>query len=490
MATPDSYVVGARVVLHGLVKAPDLNGKSGVVKAELANGRQQVLVDNMDKAVALKVSNIKYEGRSLESLSVKELKKILESKSSITEVAMTGLDKSELTSKVGALKGCSPERIAQWLAEAKPQSAQSTPQVPTPATGINPAQAADQLANMNPEQLRQQARMMRSMPPDQIRRMNPQLANMTDAQILQAASQMEMMASNPAMMKMATDQIKNMSPDQLQQMQEQTAAGTPPAPAAAPQVPAGYGVRPQPQANQAAQAADMMANMTPEQFKQQADMFETMDPDTIRSMNPQLANMSNEQIKMAASQFRMMADNPEMMNMAMNQMKSLSPEQIEAIRNGDTSGIDPAQGMGGDPGQMLANMDKTQLKGMLKSMKENPEMLKQFAATSGIGEEQLAKGLEMFSEMDDAKLDMTLNVMQKAQKAKDVWTQADAKTGGHLIKIVALMAATFFGLIVYWVFFRTAAAAGAPIPAATTPLDIPDMGAQEAVAEDEFGSEF
>ena len=56
------------------------------------------------------------------------------------------------------------------------------------------------------------------MPPDTLRSLNPQMANMTDAQIEQAASQMEMMASNPELMKMANEQMKNLTPEQMEQM--------------------------------------------------------------------------------------------------------------------------------------------------------------------------------------------------------------------------------------------------------------------------------
>lgn len=490
MAPPDFFPVDSRVVLHGLVKSPELNGKVGVVNSGLASGRQQVLVEGMSKSVALKVSNLKYEGRSVESLSIKELKTILQSNTNITEVALTGIDKSDLQAKVASMKGSSPERIAQWLAEAKTKS--PTPPVATPVASpnVDPSQAADQLANMNPDQLRQQARMMRTMNPDTIRRMNPQLAHMTNAQIQQAANQMEMMANNPSMMKMATDQIKKMSPEEIQRMQQgQAMAGTPATGnAAASNTPTTNPSAPSSVADQATKAADMMANMTPEQLKHQADMFESMSPDAIRQMNPQLAHMTDDQIKMAANQFRMMADNPEMMKMAMNQMKSLSPEQIEAIRNGSAPAPDPSQMMGGDPTKMLANMDKGQLKAMLQSLKENPDMLKQFAATSGMNEEQLAKGIEMFGDMDDAKLDLTLNMLQRVQKAKDMWTQADTKAGGHLMKIVVGGALFFVCFFVYWLFFRSSSTSGGSV--ATDPLTIPDIGTKKAYAEDEFASEF
>ncbi len=488
MSTPDYFPLDTRVILKGLVKSPELNGKVGIVKSGLANGRQQVLVEELSKSVALKVSNLSFEGCPVESLSVKELKQILTTKANVADSELTGCDKSDLQNKVSALENSSPESIAQWLIESKTAP---TRVLPATSPSIDPSQAADQIASMNPEQLRQQARMMRSMPPDTIRRMNPQLAHMSDAQIIAAANQMEMMASNPAMMKMATEQIKKMSPEDIQRAQAQAMndAGALPSTtnsASSSSTNSSIPSGPPTTVSQAEQAAQMMANMTPEQLKQQADMFESMSPDVIRQTNPQLAHMTDAQIKMAATQFRMMADNPEMMKMAMDQMKNMTPEQIEAMKNGETSNFaDPTMG-GGDPAEMLAKMDKKQLKNMLKSMKENPEMMKQFAVSSGLPEDQLSKGIEMFGDMDDAKLDMTLNMIQKAQKAKEVWTNVDSKTGGHLMKIIILLSVIVVGLLVQWLFFRSNG--GAPV-IPTTKASIPNI-IPEQLVEDEFTSEF
>ena len=53
--------------------------------------------------------------------------------------------------------------------------------------------------------------MLKSMPKDTLRRTNPQMANMTDAQIDMSIAQLEQMADNPEMVKMASDQMKNIT---------------------------------------------------------------------------------------------------------------------------------------------------------------------------------------------------------------------------------------------------------------------------------------
>lgn len=456
-----SFPLQANVLLQGLVKMPDLNGKKGVVKGPLKDGRHQVYVDDKSKTFALKVANLKYEGRSASSLSIKELKAVLKSKNG-SDVGLTGIDKSDLESKVTDL-GLSDENIAEVLAVAyapAPRAAKAA------APKVDPTQAANQLENMSPDQLRQQAMAMKSMDPNTLRRMNPQFANMSDAQLRMAADQMLMMANNPDMLKQASSQIKNMSPDEVQRMQNQVANnGVPPSgqQSSKKKGKASKGKKGQSMHAQYQEASNNAANMSPEQMRQQAAMMKSMEPDTLRQMNPQLAHMSDEQIRMAASQFEAMAANPDMFKMAMDQMKNLSPEEMENLQKGMPAGgtAGGAGGAGGanqptvDAGMsaaMLKNMDKDQLRSMLKMVKENPDMLKQFAGMSGMNEDKLKGFIDQFSQMDDAKLDSAVYMMQKAATAKDLWTKTDEKTGGNLLKIMIACALLFTFLFLKWLF--------------------------------------
>ncbi len=452
-STTTDFPTEARVILHGLQKAPDLNGKKGVVRSDLSSaGRHTVYIEELDKSVGLKPTNLMYEPVALDSLSVKELKLILKYKSKLPADTV-GMEKSDLTSQVSELFD-SPEDLPSLLAKAK---SSGKPKATFNAAAT--AQAAQQLGNMSPDQLRQQAQMMRTMDPATVRRMNPQMANMSDAQLKMAADRMEMMANNPSMMKMAAEQMKNMDPAQLQKMQAQMAAGgnptmptmpggTTPAPAAMPSV------------SQAQQAAKAMQNMSPDQLKQQAQMLKTMDPDVIRRTNPQMAHMSDAQIKMAAMQFEMMASNPAMMKMATEQMANATPEQLEAMSKGQvpTPGGNSMPSAGnfadamGDPAAMLESIDKDQLKGLLNTVKDNPEMLKQYAGMAGISEDQLKQGVESFANMDDSKIDTVLKMAKVAQKAKGTYDQIDAKVGGNL-KSIIIGGFVMFVVFIVWYFF-------------------------------------
>ena len=103
-------------------------------------------------------------------------------------------------------------------------------------------QATDQLTSMSPEQLKQQAAMLRSMPYSTLRATNPQMANMTDSQIEQSIKQLEQMAANPEMVKMAAEQMKNMREEDFESMKNMMggafgsapSGGTSTAPAATP----------------------------------------------------------------------------------------------------------------------------------------------------------------------------------------------------------------------------------------------------------------
>mmetsp|Transcript_8944 Transcript_8944/g.19327 ORF Transcript_8944/g.19327 Transcript_8944/m.19327 type:complete len:526 (+) Transcript_8944:109-1686(+) len=483
-----NFPTEARVILQGLVKAPDLNEKKGIVRSGLSStGRHTVYIEELDKSVALKPSNLRYEPISLESLSVKELNLILKYKNKEPKSSITlGMEKSDLQAQVSKfIDADASEELPELMAKAKGHKNAYVPKTPS----TSQTQAAEQLRNMSPDKLRQEANMMRTMDPNIVRQMNPQLANMSDAQIKMAADRMEMMANNPSMMNMAAEQLKKMDPAQLKRMEQGQMAGagggsatsnSAAAKQASTPVPSATGVpAPSSTINQAQQAASMMQNMSPEQLRQQAQMLKTMDPDTLRRTNPQLAHMSDSQIKMAATQFEMMASNPGMMKMAMDQMKNATPEQLEAMAKGQipaaqggsssssgTAGMPSAADMsqmGGDPTEMLANMDKTQLKQMLNTVKDNPEMMKQFSGMTGMSEEQLKQGVESFAEMDDTKMDAALKLMKTAQTAKNTWNQVDAKAGGHLKNILITMAVLVMGWIA-WYFFLRASGGSTPPP--------------------------
>jgi hypothetical protein len=364
-----TFPIESKVILHGLTKSPELNGKAGVVRSDLNDsGRQSVFIVESSRTVSLKPCNLKYEPRTVESLSAKELTAILRVKG-VDKVHYLAADKSELRTKVTELV-LDEEEIPLLLARSQtpPSSTSSTATVDSASTGTTQmAQQADQLSNMSPDTLRHQAQLMRSMDPDSIRRLNPQLANMTDAQIRVAADQMEMMANNPDMMKMAVEQMKNMDPAQLQRMQSQMQGGT----------------------------------------------------------VPSMAPMANH-----------------------------GQANTNGFSNGSLSHEDPSK--------LLANMDKDQLKQVLKMMKDNPETLKQYATMTGVSEEQLKQGMESFATMSDEKMEAALKMMQTVAKVKEKWKQIDATTGGRLLRILIALAILTVGLMVWYFFMRSSSVTSTP----------------------------
>ena len=448
----NNFPVGSRVILQNLSKGIEFNGKVGVVKSKVndENQRQQVLLIQSGKTLGIKPFNLKYEPRSVNSLSISELKILLTLKEVTT---LSGYDKSQLREML-KIKTDSEEEIAQLLYQHLEEENERMAANPNVKGQKGGGDQASMLANASPDQLRQQAQMMRSMPPAQIRRMNPQMAGFTDAQIGMAANQMEMMANNPDMLKQMTEQMKNMSPAEMEQMKRMQAGGAPPS---ASDIAAGGGSNSSSNSNsggtsngntgntangnaapasasQMANGMQNMANMSPEQLKYQAEMMKSMDPDTLRSMNPAMAGWGDEQIKMAIQQMETMANNPDMMKQVSEQMKGMKPEEIEKIRNQGANGFGGAgggavgagaDGMPANPMDMLNNADPAQIKSMLKMVRDNPKMMKDMLRSSNPGmadklsDEQIQKTIDAFAGMDEKKIGWLLKALGWVQEFKN-----------------------------------------------------------------------
>jgi hypothetical protein len=491
-----AFPVGSSVILQNLVGAAQYNDKKGIVKSRLAtngSGRQEVFVFDANKSMAIKPANMRYVPRELSSLSVPEMKGVLTVSGSATEDELSGMDKYILKGMVAEVT-TSPEELAKLIAKANepkdiPHSNRSTAQ---PSSSINSStlrQGAERMSQMTPDQLRQQAATMRAMGAAALRATNPAMATLTDEQINMSISQMEAIASNPQMMKMAMDQMKNMTDSDLNaavkqnlvtQPSSSNSNNTAPAPAAnatysdvrsatAASAPNAFNMSP----DQFKTASQQMASMSPDQLKQQSAVLRGMSKETLRRTNPFMANMSDSEIDVAINQMEKMASDPAMLKMASEQLKNMSPDQLEHMRNiaksgsmmggisvNDTNanGTDAPHAFPNDAAQMfdtlLANPE--QVNSMVKMLKQNPDMIKQiFAAqlrgSDGQGADnakvkQMENLVDHFSEMDDKYLEKmlkTLNTFRAVVKPlwKSFWATkyflgVSAKTLIVLINIV------------------------------------------------------
>lgn len=198
------------------------------------------------------------------------------------------------------------------------------------------------------------------------------------------------------------------------------------------------------------QATQQMQDMSPDHLKQQANMLKSMTPAQLRASNPQFASMTDAQIQMSITQLEQMAENPEMVKMAADQMKNMSADQYESMKNMfGSGGVDPSSlsgggstsgsssngaaagmpaGMPSDPSKMMEHLlsNPDQLNTVVKTMKQNPEMLKQMMTSQfGGGEggkssdaqkEQVAKAIDQFAQMDDKQLEKYLKMANGVQK--------------------------------------------------------------------------
>ncbi|KAL7467397.1 hypothetical protein ACHAXS_007647 [Conticribra weissflogii] len=493
-----SFPIGSSVLLQGLVGAAQYNDKKGIVRSKVnASGRQEVYVFEANKSMAIKPINMKYEPRDISTLSIADMKGLLlvAKKLSKEPEEWKGIDKDELQKMVATVAN-TPEEIASLVAQANEPK-----EIPSAAPKSQPTiskdqlrQGAERMSQMSPEALKQQALTMRAMGPTALRNMNPQMAHMTDAQINMAIEQMEAVANNPAMMKMAAEQMKNISPEELEAMQNDpalkkmatpaTSNSTASTPVATPTV---NNISP----DQFKDATQKMASMTPEQLRAQTNMLKSLPMDTLRKTNPQMANMTDEQIRMSIAQMEQMAENPEMLKMAAEQMKDLTPEQFESMRkmmgggfgagatnvnsgttsygSNNCSGSSPDnKGMPSDPSQMMEALlsNPEQLKSMIKTMKANPEMMKQMVAAQMGGEsamndakrEQIEKSIDQFANMDEVQLERYLKVATFAQAvAKPVlnaWNGLKRMLGVSsktlLVILNFVIIGSFVGLIMWY----------------------------------------
>ena len=461
LVTPSEFPIGARVELTGLTQK-EYNGKMGIVQSTLdpVTGRQQVALfvtddddddddDNNTAAAAennnsktsrklgLKPINLQFVPRSMDTLSVKELKAIMtyilnhENHTTATASAtasarssknvnsfIAGLDKKQLREMVSEKVHSDERRIAAILSHSMASSSVVSPSLSnssrdtmTPAavtTTTTSTVSAEQiqaqvdlLQNTSPEQLRQQAQMMRIMDPHRIRQMNPHMASFTNEQIQMAATQLEMLANNPNMMATVSQQMKHMTPQQLEQQarlfQQQPPVGgltrnkeeeetintttttTPPTTAWNPQ--------------QMQQGAQNMLQMTPQQMRQQAQTLRTMDPTLVRQMNPTMKHLSNTQIQHVITQLETMADHPELIQSMVQQMQNMTPEQWNQVQDEfnttTTTTIMENDKMttnnkkkkktsipDNNNNNLLSSFNTQQIQQMIQMVKQNPTMVK------------------------------------------------------------------------------------------------------------------
>jgi hypothetical protein len=67
-----SFPLETRVILHGLLKTPYLNGMTGTIRAELSDGRHRVYIEGTAKTAAIKPDNLKLDDKPFQLTSILE----------------------------------------------------------------------------------------------------------------------------------------------------------------------------------------------------------------------------------------------------------------------------------------------------------------------------------------------------------------------------------------------------------------------------------
>lgn len=261
-----------KVVIHGLTKAAEFNGKEGsIVGYDEKSGRFEVRLNGGGRKIMVKPANL--ESRASGSGS-----------SSVTD--------KEAEQMRNAFNNTSP---AELLSKAQ------------------------HFKNMTHEQM------------NQMRRQNAQLRNMSDEQIRAMGDQMEKMSKNPEMMKKMMQQMKDMTPEQMQYQADLMKSMSPDQLKNIEKLQ--QQMSNDPNADPTALSQDLMKNMTPEQMSDMMKMQKSMlkgNPEMVKKMmatNPMMRNMTPEQLE---QQLDMMADmDPKnlerLMNVSQFVQKNLAP---------------------------------------------------------------------------------------------------------------------------------------------------------------------
>jgi hypothetical protein len=359
-----------------------------------------------------------------------------------------------------------------------------------------------------------------------------------DDQINMAIAQMESVANDPNQLKMAAEQMKNMSEDDLRRAMN--LAGCAPSSSNAPSSTrtssASSSAIHHNNSNsttnnnisktQFEQAAQQMSSLSPTQLRQQAAMLRSMPTDTLRKTNPPMAHMTDAQIEMSIKQLEQMAENPELMKLAADQMKSMTEEQYESVKqmlggNGGGGGgvgatnnteattmpmLDPSNIMEG----LLSNPE--QLNTIVRTMKKNPELLKQVLGGAGgpnamvpeKQKEQLNRAIDSFVQMDDAKMEKYLSLANGVQRmAKPVVATLEKvkkHSGLSMRTLLILMIVSMFvvfGMVIMklWMWWNHQSRDGSTMTTTTMMMVdeveresgmIPDLGVSYDDADSEF----
>jgi len=102
-----SFPIGSKVILQNLVKGVQYNGQKGTVKSlpDKITLRQNVVLHDTNKSMAVKPINLMYEPRELTTLSIDEMSSLLIHTKKATSQEMTDIFHLQVGGKVETATG-------------------------------------------------------------------------------------------------------------------------------------------------------------------------------------------------------------------------------------------------------------------------------------------------------------------------------------------------------------------------------------------------
>jgi hypothetical protein len=314
--------------------------------------------------------------------------------------------------------------------------------------GMNPSFQIEQLSKMTPEEFRAQAAYIRKNP-NAYRASQPAMSGLTDAQIFETASQMELLASNPSAFQAMKVRVKNLSPEEKERLLQVP-------------IPSGGILR---------QEAMEAANLSQDQVKYRADCMRRH-PDMVRSSNPMMAFLSDEEIRAAADQLETLShSNPNFMKDMSDYLANMAPEEMAQFQKSmgaaegggkkppisspsSSSSLSPSPPT--PPLDHLLTLSEEQIEVLVKTFRSNPERTRQLLRAQGMSEEHITKQYEILSSMDEATLKSTLQTLLRVQRYLKpllrVYEWVNPRTGGYGGILMGVVGVVIVGVLVVMVW--------------------------------------
>lgn len=477
--------VGEFVIVQNLQKAPEHNGKLGVVKELLEDkGRITVKVFESDKAINVRGDNLRAPEDAELKTQLKDAFSKLERNKIENILVHSKVEFSEDDDKAVLIAKAVEGRV---VPEAVKKVRSDDDMMDVPGMGRmsrrDMKEQAQKLEGMSMTQMRDQLRVLTSSPPSELRAKFPHLKNMPDEAIEAQIKQYQMFVNNPKLKKAQVEALKTGDFTKLQQEMTASLSDEELKSNMAKQLEA---FRKDPKAFRRQYLPDA-DSMTDKDIEEMLESQANADAETLRAAargnagprdldSVDFSKISEEQYKkQAEAQIKMFKANPKQVRAVMEkqspEVKNLSDtellNQLEMAASMSKKDMEEMSKMakqmraGGQSGGAPAapnfdNMSGEQIQRMMRAqldmVKRDPSKLKSLAPQfGGMSDETIISQMEMMANMDPSMLKMFMSVQSKFGSVfSKIKGPLDKVSGGRGQQIIGLLMLLVGFIVVYF----------------------------------------